>query len=121
MRYKYIANPGSGMPVYAKPIITVEGNVATVHTISNGYYNELLNIVYRDSVSGLCITKHHKLSPVTSRESIVYCMLIPESHPLFNYGILLEELKFNIKLGAEVKILDSVTALYKEIEQHINK
>ena len=122
MRYKYIANPGSGMPVYAKPIITLKGSMAIVHNNNTAYsnnYREKIDILYRDSESGICITKQRVLSPVTSKESTVHNMLIPESHPLFNYGILLEELKFDIKLGVEVKMLDSVTALYKEIEHNI--
>ena len=123
MRYKYIANPGSGMPVCALPIITLKGNIAIVHnnTAYSNNYREKIDILYRDSESGICITKQRVLSPVTSKESTVHNMLIPESHSYFNYGILLEELKFDIKLGVEVKILDTVTALYKEIEHHINK
>lgn len=124
MRYKYIAITGSGMPVYAKPIITLKGNMAIVHNNNTAYsnnYREKIDILYRDSESGICITKQRVLSPVTSKESTVHNMLIPESHPYFNYGVLLEELKFDIKLNAEAKILDTVTALYKEIEHHINK
>ena len=123
MRYKYIANPGSGKPVHAKPIITLKGNMAIVNNNNTDYsnnYREKIDILYRDSESGICITKQRVLSPVTSKETTVHNMLIPETHPLFNYGILLEEMKFDIKLGMEDIILSSVTALYKELEHHIN-
>ena len=89
MRYAYISDPQDPkyLQIPTKVMISVEGDQATVHLATRPDYKDTFVVLYQDK-DGVCITTREALATVNSKVLTLYNMLLPETHPLFNYGIL---------------------------------
>ena len=67
------------------------------------------SVDFEDKETGICLYE----SEITDD---TYTMYIPETHPYFNYGLLLRTMLMEIKLGEEAKILKAVKYLFEEIK-----
>ena len=68
------------------------------------------SVDFEDKETGICLYESEKFA------DNAYTMYIPETHPYFNYGLLLRNMLMDIKLGEEAKMLKAVKYLFEEIK-----
>jgi len=67
------------------------------------------SIDFEDKETGICLNESETTDDT-------YTMYIPETHPYFNYGLLLRNMLMEIKLDRETKMLKAVKYLFEEIK-----
>ena len=67
------------------------------------------SVDFEDKETGICLSESESAYKT-------YTMYIPETHPYFNYGLILRNMLIEIKLGEEAKMLKAVKYLFEEIK-----
>ena len=119
MRYTAVTDTGGFAPNIGMPDIFLRrvDNRVVGYWEALGYQNNRLSydIDFEDKATGICIGDSGY-----DRNLFRYTMYIPETHPYFNYGLLLRNMLTEINLSSEVKILDAVKDLFEEIKIKVN-
>ena len=71
------------------------------------------SVDFEDKETGICLNE----SEITDD---TYTMYIPETHPYFNYGLLLRNMLMEIKLDDEAKMHKAVKDLFEEIKAKVS-
>lgn len=125
MRYAYISDPQDPkyLQIPTKVMISVEGDQATVHLATRPDYKDTFVVLYQDK-DGVCITSRDAINTVNSKALNLYNMLLPETHPLFNYGIITDtyfdsEVARYLVRDIKSTFNKQLVKLFKKLEQHI--